>query len=676
MFDVKQELKKLPDSPGVYIMHDKADNIIYVGKAINLKRRVSSYFQTRPRSPKIEKMISLIDHFEYIMVESEMEAFVLECNLIKENRPKYNTMLMDDKTYPFVKITLFEKYPKIYLTRRHPKDGAKYFGPYTNVTAVREILKMFRKLYGYRTCEKKLDGSKVERPCLYHQVGECPGPCSGKVSEDEYKKGINEIIRFFEGDTAGVVKDLKSKMLKCSENMEFEQAAAYRDMLNNIQEMTQVQRVTASDDMNRDVIGIAMKDFKAIVQVFFIRSGKMVGREHYLLDAESDDRSEVIEEFVTQFYGGAAVIPKEILLSEEITEKDLTENWLSERAGSKVRITTPIKGKKEKLVELAVENANNILIKDAEKLQREAERTTGAVEELKELLGISSAFSDNMLIDSDNLLTQSQENDSRADKVKISVVNETNRSDLNVIVESATVQYDSSFRIESYDISNTSGFESVGSMVVYENGKPKKSDYRRFKIKTVEGPDDYASMKEVLTRRFAHAVDSRNSSLIESDVSKRTVPNDTKDSFEKLPDLILMDGGRGQVNAALEVAESFGLNIRICGMVKDDHHRTRGLYFENEELPIDTSSECFKLITRIQYETHRFAIEYHKSLRSKAQVKSILDDIEGIGATRRRALITHFETITAIKEASIEDLAKAPGMNIKAAQAVFDFFHK
>ena len=676
MFDVKQELKKLPDSPGVYIMHDKADNIIYVGKAINLKRRVSSYFQTRPRSPKIEKMISLIDHFEYIMVESEMEAFVLECNLIKENRPKYNTMLMDDKTYPFVKITLFEKYPKIYLTRRHPKDGAKYFGPYTNVTAVREILKMFRKLYGYRTCEKKLDGSKVERPCLYHQVGECPGPCSGNVSEDEYKKGINEIIRFFEGDTAGVVKDLKSKMLKCSENMEFEQAAAYRDMLNNIQEMTQVQRVTASDDMNRDVIGIAMKDFKAIVQVFFIRSGKMVGREHYLLDAESDDRSEVIEEFVTQFYGGAAVIPKEILLSEEITEKDLTENWLSERAGSKVRITTPIKGKKEKLVELAVENANNILIKDAEKLQREAERTTGAVEELKDLLGISSAFSDNMLIDSDNLLTQSQENDSRADVGKISVVNGKNRSDLNVKVESIAAPYDTSFRIESYDISNTSGFESVGSMVVYENGKPKKSDYRRFKIKTVEGPDDYASMKEVLTRRFAHAVNRRDSSLIESDVSKRTVPNDTKDSFEKLPDLILMDGGRGQVNAALEVAESFGLNIRICGMVKDDHHRTRGLYFENEELSIDTSSECFKLITRIQDETHRFAIEYHKSLRSKAQVKSILDDIEGIGATRRRALITHFETITAIKEASVEDLAKAPGMNIKAAQAVYDFFHK
>ena len=627
MFDVKEELKKLPDSPGVYIMHDKADNIIYVGKAINLKRRVSSYFQTRPRSPKIEKMISLIDRFEYIMVESEMEAFVLECNLIKENRPKYNTMLMDDKTYPFVKITLFEKYPKIYLTRRHLKDGAKYFGPYTNVTAVREILKMFRKLYGYRTCDKKLDGTKTERPCLYHQVGECPGPCSGKVSEEEYKKGINEIVRFLEGDIAQVVKDLKAKMLKCSENMEFEQAAAYRDMLNNVEEMSQVQRVTASDEMNRDVIGIAMKDYKAIVQVFFIRSGKMVGREHYLLDAESDDSSEVTEEFIKQFYGGAAVIPKEILLSEEITEKDLTENWLSEKAGSKVRITTPVKGKKEKLVELAVENANNILIKDSEKLQREAERTTGAVEELKELLGLEDAIPGN-------------------------------EDDLSDGKESASLG-ENLFRIESYDISNTSGFESVGSMVVYENGKPKKSDYRRFKIKTVQGPDDYASMKEVLARRFAHAAKI-----------------DQREGFEKLPDLILMDGGRGQVNAALEVAESFGLNIRICGMVKDDHHRTRGLYFENEELPIDTSSECFKLITRIQDETHRFAIEYHKSLRSKAQVKSVLDDIEGIGPTRRRALITHFETITAIKEASVDELSKAPGMNAKAAQAVYDYFRK
>ena len=648
MFDVKEELKKLPDSPGVYIMHDKADNIIYVGKAINLKRRVSSYFQTRPRSPKIEKMISLIDRFEYIMVESEMEAFVLECNLIKENRPKYNTMLMDDKTYPFVKITLFEKYPKIYLTRRHLKDGAKYFGPYTNVTAVREILKMFRKLYGYRTCDKKLDGTKTERPCLYHQVGECPGPCSGKVSEEEYKKGINEIVRFLEGDTAQVVKDLKAKMLKCSENMEFEQAAAYRDMLNNVEEMSQVQRVTASDEMNRDVIGIAMKDYKAIVQVFFIRSGKMVGREHYLLDAESDDSSEVTEEFIKQFYGGAAVIPKEILLSEEITEKDLTENWLSEKAGSKVRITTPVKGKKEKLVELAVENANNILVKDSEKLQREAERTTGAVEELKELLGLED-------------LIQGNEDDLSFEK-------------------GATSLGESLFRIESYDISNTSGFESVGSMVVYENGKPKKSDYRRFKIKTVQGPDDYASMKEVLTRRFAHAVkiNQRDGSLIDSEQSAPEKKNGKgiRDSFEKLPDLILMDGGRGQVNAALEVAESFGLNIRICGMVKDDHHRTRGLYFENEELPIDTASECFKLITRIQDETHRFAIEYHKSLRSKAQVKSVLDDIEGIGPTRRRALITHFETITAIKEASVEELSKAPGMNAKAAQAVYDYFRK
>ena len=648
MFDIKAELKKLPDSPGVYIMHDKADNIIYVGKAVNLKRRVSSYFQTRPRSPKIEKMISLIDHFEYIMVESEMEAFVLECNLIKENRPKYNTMLMDDKTYPFVKITLFEKYPKVYLTRRHLKDGAKYFGPYTNVTAVREILKMFRKLYGYRTCDKKIDGTKQERPCLYRDMGECPGPCSGKVSEETYKEGIEKIVRFFDGDTKGVIKSLKEKMLKCSENMEFEQAAAYRDMLNNVEAMSQVQRVTASDEMNRDVIGIAMKDFKAIVQVFFIRSGKMVGREHYFLDAESDDKSEVIEEFVTQFYGGAAVIPKEILLSEEIEEKELTESWLSEKAGAKVKITTPVKGKKEKLVELAVDNAQNILIKDAEKLQREAERTTGAVEELKTLLGIAEEEEElpGELYDEDETIADEKKAEKKQER----------------------------FRIESYDISNTSGFESVGSMVVYENGKPKKSDYRRFRIKTVEGPDDYASMKEVLSRRFARAAHLIRPS--EDGYRPLEGKADRDCSFEKLPDLILMDGGRGQVNAALEIAESFGLDIRICGMVKDDHHRTRGLYFENEELPIDTGSECFKLITRIQDETHRFAIEYHKSLRSKAQVKSVLDDIEGIGAARRRSLITHFETITAIKEADVETLAKAPGMNIKAAQAVYDFFHK
>ena len=606
MADIKAELKKLPDSPGVYIMHDKADNIIYVGKAVNLKRRVSSYFQTRPRSPKIEKMISLIDHFEYIMVESEMEAFVLECNLIKENRPKYNTMLMDDKTYPFVKITLFEKYPKITLTRHHEKDGAKYYGPYTNVTALKEILKMFRKLYGYRTCNKKLDGQSVERPCLYHQVGECMGPCSGNVDPEEYRKGIDEIAGFFEGDSSSVKKNLKEKMLKCSENMEFEQAAAYRDMLQNVEELSQTQRVTVGFEMNRDVIGIALKDYKAVVQIFFIRSGKMVGREHYLLEAESDDKKEVLTEFVKQFYGGTALIPKEILLSEEIEEKELVTGWLSDVAGRKVTLTTPQKGKKEKLVELAVSNAENLLNKDTEKLLREAERTTGAIEELGELLCIEAPV-----------------------------------------------------RIESYDISNTAGYESVGSMVVYENGKPKKSDYRRFKIKTVEGPDDYASMREVLSRRFMRAKDQYRE----------------KDSFTKLPDLILMDGGRGQVNAALEITEKLGFNIMICGMVKDDHHRTRGLYFENEELPIDTGSECFKLITRIQDETHRFAIEYHKSLRSKGQVRSILDDIEGIGATRRRSLITHFETITAIKEADVDTLSKAPGMNIKAAQAVYDFFH-
>ncbi len=606
-------------------MRDAKDSIIYVGKAINLKRRVSSYFQSKPRSPKIEKMISLIDHFEYIMVESEMEAFVLECNLIKENRPKYNTMLMDDKTYPFVKITLFEKYPKIYLTRHHLRDKSKYYGPYTNVTAVREILKMFRKLYGYRTCEKKLDGTKVDRPCLYHQVGECMGPCFGNVSEEEYKKGIDEIVKFFEGDSSQVKKSLKEKMLECSEKMEFEKAAEYRDMLNNVEQLGQTQRVTASDEMNRDVIGLAMKDYKAVVQIFFIRQGRMVGKEHYLLEAEEESKPLVLSEFVKQFYGGTAVIPKEILLSEDIEEKELIAGWLSDRAGAKIILTVPIKGKKEKLVELAAANAQNLLDKDVDKLQREAERTTGAVEELGKLLGIEAPF-----------------------------------------------------RMESYDISNTQGFESVGSMVVYENGRPKKSDYRRFRIKTVEGPDDYASMREVLSRRFARAVNtnqkdgSRAENYGQRDERKDGSP---VESFEKLPDLILMDGGRGQVNAALETALEFGLDINICGMVKDDHHRTRGIYFENQEIPIDTSSEYFKLVTRIQDETHRFAIEYHKSLRSKAQVKSVLDDIPGIGSTRRINLIKHFETITRIKEASIEELSSAPGMNKKAAEAVYGYFH-
>lgn len=609
MFDIKEELKKLPDSPGVYIMHDAADIIIYVGKAVNLKRRVAQYFQGREyeRGPKIAKMISLIDHFEYIVVKSELEALVLECNLIKENRPKYNTMLMDDKTYPFVKVTLFEKFPRIFLTRKHSRDKAKYFGPFTNVTAVRDTLNLLRKVYPYRTCEKVIDGSRSDRPCLYCQIGQCSGPCSGKVTEEEYKKGIESIVRFLEGDSTEVKKLLTEKMMAAAEDMRFEEAQSYKNMLMGIDSMQQVQRVTSSDDANRDVIGLAQAGVRAITQVFFIRGGRLVGREHYYINAESTERKQAMTQFVKQYYGGVAVVPREILLSDEIEDAELIAEWLSEKAGAKVKITTPAKGDKQKLVELARSNAETVLKNDLEKLIREAAKTTGAVEELGKLLGINPPL-----------------------------------------------------RIESYDISNTNGFDQVGSMVVYESGAPKKSDYRRFKIKTVEGPDDYGCMREVLTRRFEH--------------SKREL--DENDSFAKLPDLILMDGGRGQVNIALSVIEDFALNIRVCGMVKDDNHRTRALLFNDEELDIDTHSELFKLITRIQDETHRFAIEYHKSLRSKEQVKSILDDIPGVGAVRRKTLMSSFESIEELKNASVEKLCELPNMNLKVAESIYEFFHK
>lgn len=623
MFDIKEELKKLPDTPGVYIMHDAADSIIYVGKAVNLKRRVSSYFQTRPRSPKIEKMISLIDHFEFIVVKSEMEALALECNLIKENRPKYNTMLMDDKTYPFVKVTVNEKYPRVFLTRRYVRDKAKYFGPFTNVGAVRDVLKVMRAIYRYRVCDKKLDGNEKERPCLYYQMGQCSGPCGQKISPEDYRAGIDEVLRFFEGDGSGIKKLLRQKMLEYSDNMEFEKAAEYRDMLRDTDALSQVQRVTAADESNRDCVGLAVMDGKAIAQIFFIRCGKMVGREPFLLDAESDDINAIMTDFVKQFYGGAAVVPREILLSENINDAEAIEDWLSVKAGAKVHIITPQKGRKEKLVELAKTNAEMVLHNDLEKLKGEAKRTTGAIEELGRLLGIEAPA-----------------------------------------------------RIESYDISNTSGFESVGSMVVYEDGKPKKSDYRRFRIKTVTGPDDYASMNEVLSRRIEHYLRNTGKTVPGENTREESGDTQIRESFEKLPDLILMDGGRGQVNICLEVCARYGIELTVCGMVKDDRHRTRGIYFNNEELPIDTGSEMFKLITRIQDETHRFAIEYHKSLRSKEQVKSVLDDIPGIGAARKRALMTHFDSLEAIKNASAEELAAVPNMNRAAAESLYGFFRK
>lgn len=609
MFDIEEELAKLPDKPGVYIMHDAQDNIIYVGKAVSLKRRVRQYFQNRPRSPKIARMISLIDHFEYIVVGSEVEALVLECNLIKENRPKYNTMLMDDKSYPFIKVTTGEDFPRVFMTHNFCKDRAKYFGPYTNVGAAKQILELLKKIYKPRLCRQQLTQGEKCKPCLYYHVHKCDGPCMGTISKEEYGERIAAIMDFLGGNTKKLSRELTASMNEAAQNMEFEQAAVYRDLINDINKISQVQRVTATDDRNRDVIGVATLGDDAVIQVFFIRAGKMTGREHYFLHGvEKETHASLLNDFVKQFYMNNDNIPKEILLSEEIEDEQPIGEWLSTRAGSKVILKVPERGDKEGLVKLACTNASNVLVKDSEKLLAETRRTRGALEELGELLDIEPPE-----------------------------------------------------RIESYDISNISGYESVGSMVVHEGGKPKRSDYRKFRIKTIVGSDDYGSLAEVLRRRFTHA-------------ERNGISGEANDSFVHLPDLIMMDGGRGQVNVALKVFEELGLDINVCGLVKDDNHRTRGIYYNNIEVPIDIHGELFKLITRIQDETHRFAIEYHRLLRSKEQVHSVLDDIPGIGPSRRRSLMKAFESIEAVKNADIETLAATENMNRAAAEAVYNFF--
>lgn len=614
MFNIEEELKKLPDKPGVYIMHDASDAIIYVGKAISLKNRVRQYFQKRIRSPKIERMISLIDHFEYIVVGSEMEALVLECNLIKENRPKYNTMLMDDKTYPFIKVTVQEPFPRVFMTRQHVNDGARYFGPYTSVEAARNTMEMLNKLFRFRHCRKQIPegGISGEKPCLYHHMQQCDAPCAGFTNSSEYKESVNKVVAFLDGDSGPICRQLEKEMKEAAGRMEFEKAAQFRDLLGDIKRISQIQRVTSEDEGNRDVVGIAKAADEAVVQVFFIRSGKLVGKEHYYMsDVEHESMPEILNEFVKQFYAATPAIPKEILLSEEIAEAEIISQWLTERAGSRIYIKTPKRGEKEGLIKLACNNASGILIRDSERLAVEQKRSIGAIEELAELLGIEPPT-----------------------------------------------------RIEAYDISHISGFETVGSMIVYENGRPKPSDYRKFRIRTVIGPDDYASLAEVLTRRFEHG----KRELEESGEHKLT-------SFARYPDLIMMDGGRGQVNIALEVFEKLGLSIRVCGLVKDDNHRTRGIYYNNVEVPIETTSEAFKMITRVQDDVHRFAIEYHRSLRSKEQVHSVLDDIEGIGPTRRRALMRRFESLEAIRSAEISELEDCESMNRAAAEAVYAFFH-
>lgn len=612
-FNIQEELKKLPGKPGVYLMHDEKDAIIYVGKAISLKNRVRQYFQSsRNKGAKIEQMVTHISRFEYIVTDSELEALVLECNLIKEHRPKYNTMLMDDKTYPFIKVTVNEPFPRVMMARRMKKDKAKYFGPYTSAGAVKDTIELIRKLYHIRSCNRSLpkDIGK-ERPCLNYHIHQCYAPCQGYISREEYRKYIDEVVRFLNGNYDPILKELEEKMLDASENLEFEKAIEYRELLASVQKIAQKQKITDTAGDDRDIIAMASEGEDAVVQVFFIRGGRLIGRDHfYLKIAENDTKSEILSSFIKQFYAGTPYIPAELMLPEEIEDQEIIEEWLTTRREHKVRLRIPKKGTKEKLVELAQKNAQMVLKNDKERLKREEGRTIGAVKELEKILGLTGII-----------------------------------------------------RMEAYDISNTNGFDSVGSMVVYEHGKPKRNDYRKFKIKSVQGPDDYASMNEVLTRRFEHGLRERQD---ESETG----------GFQAFPDLIMMDGGRGQVNIALEVLEKLNLHIPVCGMVKDDNHRTRGLYFNNVELPIDRNSECFRLITRIQDEAHRFAITFHRQLRSKGQVHSILDDIPGVGPARRKDLMRSFENIEAIRNATVDDLKELPSMNEKSAQEVYKFFHQ
>lgn len=612
-FNIQEELKKLPGKPGVYLMHDERDAIIYVGKAISLKNRVRQYFQSsRNKGAKIEQMVTHISRFEYIVTDSELEALVLECNLIKEHRPKYNTMLMDDKSYPFIKVTVNEPFPRVMLARQMKKDKAKYFGPYTSAGAVKDTIELIRKLYHIRSCNRSLpkDIGK-ERPCLNYHIHQCQAPCQGYISQEEYRKSIDEVVRFLNGHYDLVLKELEEKMMAASDSLEFEKAIEYRELLTSVQKVAQKQKITDTAGDDRDIIAMASEGEDTVVQVFFIRSGRLIGRDHfYLKSAENDTEGEILSSFIKQFYAGTPYIPAELMLPEEIEDQDIIEEWLTARRERRVHLRIPKKGTKEKLVELAQKNAQMVLKNDRERLKREEGRTIGAVKELEKILGLKGII-----------------------------------------------------RMEAYDISNTNGFDSVGSMVVYEHGKPKRNDYRKFKIKTVQGPDDYASMNEVLTRRFGHGLREQQE---ESETG----------GFQIFPDLIMMDGGRGQVNIALEVLEKLHLHIPVCGMVKDDNHRTRGLYFNNTELPIDRNSECFRLITRIQDEAHRFAITFHRQLRSKGQVHSVLDDIPGVGPARRKDLMRCFENIDAIRNATVEELKELPSMNEKSAQEVYKFFHQ
>lgn len=602
MFDFENELKKLPHKPGVYLMHSRTDEIIYVGKAVDLYNRVHQYFQKGyKRSPKIEKMVSHIAWFEYIICASEIEALVLECNLIKENRPRYNTMLTDDKGYPYIKITTDEDFPRILYAHQMARDHCRYFGPYTNARSVKDTIELIRKIYHIRSCNKNLTGDAgTDRPCLYYQIGQCPAPCQGYVSKEEYQKNIAAAISFLNGNYKEVINGLENMMSAYSEKLDFENAAKTRDLIDSVRHIAEKQMAGSTRNDDRDIIAMASDDKdEGVISVFFVRDGKLIGREHFhITGIMQETYGETMSAFLKQYYASTPYLPKEIILEGNVEEEKIITEYLSERRGSHVRLTVPVKGDRQKLLKLAKDNAGLVLKQDMDKLKREQERTAGAAKELAALIGVSSAE-----------------------------------------------------RLEAFDISHISGYHSVASMVVFENGRARRNEYRKFKLKTIDGPDDYASMREVLFRRF------------------------TDDRMKIMPDILMMDGGKGQVNIALEVLDELGMNIPVCGMVKNDSHRTRGLYYNNREISFPSGSQAFNMITRLQDEAHRFAIEYHRNLRSKSQIHSVLDDIEGIGPVRRKELIKHFGDIEGIRGATVDELTVPESMNRAAAENVYCFFH-
>ncbi|MBO4863414.1 MAG: excinuclease ABC subunit UvrC [Eubacterium sp.] len=603
IFDIEEELNKLPHSPGVYIMHDENDAILYVGKAVDLHNRVRQYFRSghgHNNSPKILRMVSHIHHFEYIVTSSEMEALVLECNLIKEHRPKYNTMMTDDKGYPYIRITMKDDFPVLMYSHQMKRDSSLYFGPYTNGGAVHDTIALLRDIFSLRRCRKKIDASKAdERPCLYHQIGKCTAPCAGLISREDYRKCIDKAIDFLNGNTKDTLNDLKERMKKASDELDFETAASLRDLINSINAISERQLVSKTSSDDRDIIALARNDSDVIISIFFVRDGSLIGRESHHMDADiSDTDNEVITEFIKQYYIGIPFIPKEILTVTPILDEDVITSYLSDRKGQKVIIITPQKGEKKGLIKLAEDNAKLVLAQDIERIKRLEKRTTESCKEIADIVGLENVS-----------------------------------------------------RLEAFDISNISGYHSVASMVVFQDGKPKRNAYRKFRLRTVEGPDDYASMKEVLSRRF------------------------TNENLGEFPDVIMMDGGKGQIHIAETVLNSLGIDIPVCGMVKDDNHRTRALLYQDKEISFKKGSEAMHMITALQDETHRFAIDYHKQVRSNEQTRSILDDIPGIGPARKKALLLYFKDIDAIRKATLDELSKVDGMNTKSAKEVFDFFN-